>query len=190
VKSTDKFCYDCGTEVKIDSETEIEPETRTEPTRSTKPPNREVNTEREEGINGTLAPTSRKTAVTGGIFGIIIGFLLAWGLLEAGGAGIGFIAGLIGGTVYVWSRATIHHSIASGLYISGIILVFVPLLFYTPIIAGADAETLEGAGEQIGGVLGLFIWTILFAIFAAIIGLVGRAVKKRAPDERTPKEGV
>lgn len=51
---------------------------------------------------------------------------------------------------------------------------------YTPVIAGADPDTLEGAGEQIGGVLGLFIWTVLFAIFAAIIGVIGRSIKKRA----------
>lgn len=133
-------------------------------------------------ITETLAPTSAKTALSGVCFGLVIGFLFAWGLVEVGGAAVGFVGGFVGGTLLVWSRQTAHHSVATGLYVSAGVLVLVPTMFYMPIIAGADPDTLEGAGEQMGGVLGLFIWTVVFAILAAVIGLVGRAVRKRTPE--------
>lgn len=85
-------------------------------------------------------------------------------------------------TPYIWNRPTTHHSVSLGLYISGIVLVFVPILFYSSMIASANSDTIEGAGTQIGGILGLFIWTVVFAIVAAIVGLIGRAIKNRAPD--------
>lgn len=114
------------------------------------------------------------------MFGLVIGFLLAWGLIEAGGAGPGFFAGLVGGTLYMWNKPSTHHSVAAGLYTSAVILVFVPVMFYLPVTAGADSEQLEGAGEVIA--LRMFIWTIVCAITAAVIGVVGRSVPKRAPE--------
>lgn len=176
IESAHRFCPECGEQMTGSSETQVD-----ESEAGSEPPAGEP-TDAEEGFVEKVKPTSSKTAISGVVFGLIIGFLFAWGLAETDAVGVGFMVGFIGGMLYIWTRPTTHHSVASGLYISGLVLVFVPLMFYTPVITGADPDTLEGAGEQIGGILGLFIWTILFAIFAAVIGLVGRSIKKRAPE--------
>lgn len=171
VADTDAFCSECGADVSDSDDQTVKNDVEYGDIEDS-----------DESVVDTLKPTSRKTAATGVIFGLIIGFLFAWGLTEAGASGIGFLGGFIGGTLYIWNRSTTHDSIASGLFISAIVLVLVPIMFYIPVITGADPDTLEGAGEQIGGTIGLFIWTFVFAIIAGIIGLIGRSIKKRAPE--------
>ena len=168
VNAADGFCSDCGAELRTSA------------------------TSTDAGGGGTSAdnqgiierakPTSAKTAVTGILFGLVIGVLIAWGLNEVGGAGAGFCIGFVAGTLYIWNKPSTHHSVASGLYVSAALLVFIPIMIYFPMIDAANSETARGAGEVIGGVLGLFIYTVVFAIIAAVIGLVGRSIKKRAPE--------
>lgn len=178
VKAGDAFCAGCG--VGLDSPADLA-ESPSHEIPDTQPQKR--STEREDGgFLGRATPTSKKTAVSGLVFGLSIGFLLLWGLAETNAGALGFLSGFVLGTLYLWSRPTTHHTVASGLFITAVVLVFVPILFYIPVIAGAETDTATGAGEQLGGILGLFIWTVVFFIIAIVIAAVGRAVKNRAPE--------
>lgn len=106
------------------------------------------------------------------------GGFVAWALANIGGSVGGFLIGWIGVTLYLWQKPTGSGALGSGLYICALLLVLVPLLFYGPYLT-EDPETAEEAGMAIGGFIGLFVWTVVFAVIAIVMGAVGYFFKKR-----------
>jgi len=164
------FCSNCGTEVNATTDTIQETGEDTDI----------VETENVEGWKQYL-PNSWRIGVAGITFGLLIGFLIAWALLEIGGSGGGFVLGFLGGTFYLWQKPTASGSIGSGLYISALLLILVPILFYGGTLAnvGEDPQTAEEAGMAIGGILGLVIWGFVFSLIAVVVGAVGYFFKRR-----------
>jgi hypothetical protein len=112
--------------------------------------------------------------------GLFVGGLAAWGLANLGGSGFGFLLGFIGAMLFLWRKPTATGAVGSGLYISALTLVLVPLFFYGPIVfSSEDPQSAREVGAAVGSIFGLFIWTFVFAIIAVVIGAVGYYLKKR-----------
>lgn len=162
------YCGECGTAVE-GSSTETEPESVTE------------SSEEHPDSWRQYTPNSWRVGVAGAVFGLVIGGLVAWALANIGGSGVGFLIAFLGGTIYLWQKPTATGATGSGLYISALLLILVPLLFYGGMLAdiGEDPETAEEAGMAIGGVLGLVIWGFVFTLIAVVVGAVGYFFKRR-----------
>lgn len=133
-----------------------------------------------DGWKGYL-PGSWQIGVVGVGFGFFIGLLIAWALLEIGGSGGGFLLGLLGGTLYLWQKPTASGAIGTGLYISALLLILVPILFYGGMIAdvGEEPETPEETGMVVGGLLGMVLWGFVFGLIAIVVGSLGYFFKRR-----------
>lgn len=165
------FCSNCGAEIGDVSSPTEEFDTQS---------NRIETGSDVEGWKQYL-PQSWRIGIAGVAFGFLIGFLIAWALVEIGGSGIGFLIGLIGGTLYLWQKQTATGAIGSGLYISALIMILVPILFYGGTLAdvGEDPQTAEEAGMAIGSVMGLVIWGFVFFLLAIVVAAIGYFFKKR-----------
>lgn len=165
------FCSNCGAEIEETSSSTEESEPQSDRVESV------------DEIKGwkKYLPKSWRIGVTGVVFGLIIGFLVAWALFTIGGGGIGFLIALVGGTLYLWQKPTATGVIGSGLYISALILILVPILFYSGTLAevGDDPQTAEEVGMAIGSVMGLVIWGFVFLLIAIVVAAVGYFFKKR-----------
>lgn len=127
-----------------------------------------------EGIRWTMA-------LTAGVMALIIGGLAAWATLNAGIASIAFIIGAGGSGYYLYQKRIPSEAIGSGLWISALVMLILPIAFYLPAIVGTDgAENAEAAGTFIGSIAGLFIWGFVFLVLAVVIGAIGYFFKRRA----------
>lgn len=169
------YCGECGTAVE-DVPAERTPESAKE------------SSEGELGSWRQYTPDSWRIGVTGAVFGLVIGGLVAWSLANIGGSGVGFLIAFLAGTVYLWQKPTATGAIGSGLYISALLLILVPLLFYGGMLAevGEDPQTAEETGMAIGGVLGLVIWGFVFALVAVVVAAVGYFFKRREQKKLNP----
>lgn len=159
------FCPGCGADLEVANEVET-PDTEDLP---------------ESGgpTWGKHLPESWQIALGGTLMGLVVGGLVAWGLTNIGGSVGGFIVGWVAVTLYLWEKPTGAGTIGSGLYIAALLLVLVPLFFYAPYLAEDDPQTAEEVGMAIGGIIGLFVWTVVFAIIAVVIGAMGYYFKRR-----------
>lgn len=123
--------------------------------------------------------TQWSVVIAAALFGLLPGFLLAWGFGTLGGSGIVFLIGWIGSTVYLRNKRLVSEVAGSGLYLSALILPVVPILFYAPNLTG-EAQTAQEAGVQIGSFIGMFMYSIMFAIVGAVLAGIGYLAKKRA----------
>ncbi|MCU4718390.1 zinc-ribbon domain-containing protein [Halapricum hydrolyticum] len=165
------FCSNCGAEIEDASSSTEEFEAQS------------GSIEPDDDVEGwkQYLPQSWRIGITGVVFGLLIGFLVAWALAEIGGSGIGFLIGLIGGTLYLWQKRTATGAIGSGLYVSALIMILVPILFYGGMLANVDEDpqTAEEVGMAIGGVMGLVIWGFVFFLLAIVVAAIGYFFKKR-----------
>lgn len=163
-----QFCPECGAD--LGEESAVAEEPATDPV---------DDDQAGAGWRGYL-PHSWQLAVAGIVMGLVAGGLVAWGLANIGGSAVGFLLGFAAVTVYLWQKPTGVGALGSGCYVAAILLVLVPLFFYGPLIgASEDPETAEEIGMAAGSVLGLFIWTVVFAVIAAVVGVVGYFLKTR-----------
>lgn len=131
----------------------------------------------------------RVVAVVAVSLGLLIGFFAWWAFLNIGGAGAVFIVGWVGGAAWLWRRELATDAFGLGLYVVALEMIAVPVLFYVPTILGAsDTGGFAGAGEFIGGILGLVIWEIVFGVFAVIEFAIGYFARKRAANKRSGAE--
>lgn len=128
-----------------------------------------------------FTPESWGIFVTALVMGVIIGGFAAWATANLGVAPVAFVVGLIGGTWFLNKKRLPSEAIGSGLYITALVMILTPILFYLPTIIGeGEAETAEGAGTFIGSVLGLVIWGFVFLLVAIVTAAIGYFFKRRA----------
>ncbi|WP_306053074.1 hypothetical protein [Natronococcus wangiae] len=106
-----------------------------------------------------------------------------------------FLAHWVGATYYLYQKPIPSAAIGSGLWITALVMLLTPVLFYLPVIIGEGAgESAEATGTFIGGILDLIIWEIAFAVGAIIVAAIGWAFKRRARNKvgseanRAPRE--
>lgn len=182
-----RYCQACGSEV--DEEASFCPECGDPITASedngvaSEKIETSDNDEVEKGTGSklnALRPTNWKFAVVGIVFGLIIGGVAALATSNIGGSGVFFAIGLLGGAVFLWRMSTVSGAVGSGLYITALLLILTPILFYTPmVIGGGEAEGAAEAGQFIGGVLGLIIWGFVFFLVALVVAGIGYFFKRR-----------
>lgn len=127
-----------------------------------------------EGIHWTMA-------LTAGVMALIIGGLAAWATLNLGIASIAFIVAAAGSGYYLYQKQIPSEAIGSGLWISALVMLVLPIAFYLPAIVGTEgAESAEAAGTFIGSIAGLFIWGFVFLILAIVVAAIGYFFKRRA----------
>jgi len=113
------------------------------------------------------------------VFGVVIGGLVAWALLNIGGPGVGFLIAATGSGYVLYQKPTPLAAVGSGLYAIALILVLVPISFYIPVVLGADGGA-SGAGEFVGGLVGLLVWGFVFLLIGLVTFVIGYFVNKRA----------
>lgn len=119
--------------------------------------------------------------ITAAVMGLIIGGLGAWATSNIGLALPVFFVLWAGGTYYLYQKPIPSAAIGSGLWVAALVMLLTPVLIYLPIILnGSSGESAEAAGTFIGGILGLIIWGIAFAIGAIVVAAIGWAFKRRA----------
>ena len=163
-----RYCRECGEEI---------PATETQ--------DGDVAPVTEQESNGqksgrSFLPPNWKIGIAGAFMGIVVGGLVAWGLANTDWSAVGLVVALGSVTLFLWRKPTATGAFGSGLYIAALTLVLVPLFFYAPVLFSSDdPQTAREVGMAIGSVFGLFIWTVVFGIIAAVIGAVGYYLKKR-----------
>jgi hypothetical protein len=123
---------------------------------------------------------SWKMGITAGIMALIIGAFAAWATSTMGFAVIAFAIAAGGSTYFLYQKRIPSEAIGSGLYITALLMVLTPLLFYIPtIISSGEGEGAEAAGTFIGSVMGLVIWGFAFLLFAIVTAAIGYFFKRR-----------
>lgn len=126
-----------------------------------------------------------KMLVTAVGMSLLIGFFAAWATLTLNVAGPAFFIALIGGTYFLYRKKIPSEAIGSGLYITALVMILTPLLFYLPtVFSGSETGGAAGAGMVIGSILGLVIWGFVFLLFAVVTAAVGYFFKRRASRKR------
>lgn len=164
-----KFCPECGSAVDGGQDDEsAAAESAERPAQSGAP------AQPETGIRW-------KMVATGVAMGLLIAFFATWATLNLGPlSGVAFLLGLVGGGYYVSQKSSVSDGIGSGLYITALLMILTPILFYVPTVLGGADGTAAGAGRLIGSVLGLVIWGFVFLLLAIVTAAVGYFFKRRA----------
>lgn len=145
---------------------------------------RPAQTTAEETTVDKFKPDSWAVFGTAVLLGLIIGGFAAWATATLGVAPWAFLIGFAGGTVYLDKKHIPSEAAGSGLYITALLMILTPILFYLPNIVGAEeAETAEEIGLAVGSVLGLVIWGFVFFLLAIVTGGIGYAFKRRAENK-------
>ena len=128
-----------------------------------------------------ITPESWGVFVTAVVLGLVIGGFAAWATANLGVSGWAFLIGFVGGAWYLNKKRLPSEAAGSGLYITALLMILTPILFYVPNIVGMEeVQTAEEAGMAIGSVLGLVIWGFVFFLLAIVTGGIGYAFKRRA----------
>lgn len=141
---------------------------------------------RVEEYDGSIDETdengiSWSMGITAAVMGLIIGGFGAWATSNLGLAMPAFLVLWVGATYYLYQKPIPSAAIGSGLWVTALVMLLTPVLFYLPVILGDGAgESAEAAGTFIGGILGLIIWGIVFAVGAVVVAAIGWAFKRRA----------
>lgn len=138
----------------------------------------------EDYDDSTEADESRiswKMGITAAAMGLIIGGFGAWATSNLGVAIPAFLVLWMGATYYLYQKPIPSAAIGSGLWVTALVMLLTPVLFYLPMILSDGAgESAEAAGTFIGGILGLIIWGFVFAIGAIVVAAIGWVFKRRA----------
>ncbi|MFB1064105.1 hypothetical protein [Natrinema sp. H-ect4] len=137
--------------------------------------------EYDEGAIDDSNGISWTMGITAAVMGLIIGGFGAWATSNLGVALPVFVVLWAGATYYLYQKPIPSAAIGSGLWVTALVMLLTPVLFYLPVILEeGSGESAEAAGTFIGGILGLVIWGIAFAIGAIVVAAIGWAVKRRA----------
>lgn len=117
-------------------------------------------------------------AVTSVVMAAIIGFFSAWATGNMGVSGYAFLLAFTGGSYYLYNKNCPSEAIGSGLYITALLMVLTPILFYLPNLI-SEPETVKSTGRFIGSFLGIFLWGFVFLVFGIVTAAVGYFFKKR-----------
>lgn len=154
-----QFCGECGTE--IDAPAEAEPES--------------IEETDDEGLDMRLA-------VVSGLMALLVGSVVAFAFTNFGGGSILFLVTLVGVTAYLYRREySARGAVGTGLYILALWILAAPILFYIPVIGGAETGTAGGAGTVIGGALGIVIWGFAGLLIAIVVAGIGYLINRKAP---------
>ncbi|WP_244531643.1 hypothetical protein [Halogranum amylolyticum] len=119
--------------------------------------------------------------VTAGIMGLLVGAVVAFAFTNIGGSSVLFLITFAGVSYYLYDRKhSARTALGSGLYILALWILAAPIMFYIPIIGGANTETAAGSGAAIGGALGILIWGFAGLLVAVIVAAVGYFVNRGA----------
>mgnify|MGYP002761378142 FL=1 len=171
ISEQNKFCPECGAEISAGEATVTEENTELNENNDSQP--------NHSDKNGILSGFSWKMGVTATALGLLIGGFAAWATANIELSGIAFVITFPAAAYYLYQKPIPSAAIGSGLYITSLVAVLTPIMFYLPTVVG-DPESLEGAGSFIGGLLGLVIWGFVFAIISVVIAAVGYFFNKRA----------
>lgn len=137
----------------------------------------------ESGSTGTDTESGFKTtvAITAVLMGILVGAVVAFAFSNIGGSSILFVVTVGGIGYWLYRNSQIpSEAIGSGLYVFALWLILSPILFYIPVIGGANTETAAGTGAALGGIFGIFIYGFIALIIALVAAAVGYFSNKRA----------
>lgn len=124
---------------------------------------------------------SWKMGLTAGMMALIIGGFAAWATSTMGFAAIAFVIATVGSAYFLYQKRTPSEAIGSGLYITALLMILTPLLFYIPtIMSSGESEGAEAAGTFIGSIMGLVIWGFAFLLFAIVTAAIGYFFNRRA----------
>jgi len=124
---------------------------------------------------------SWKIGVTAGVMALIIGGFAAWATSTMGGAPFAFVIAAVGSAYFLYQKRIPSEAIGSGLYITALLMILTPLLFYIPtILSSSEGEGAEAAGTFIGSIMGLVIWGFAFLLFGIVTAAVGYFFKRRS----------
>ena len=153
---------------------------------STESDDERVSTDGGTPVEREVAPDepggfSWKMGFTAGVMALIIGGFAAWATSTMGVAVIAFTVAAAGSAVFLYRKRIPSEAIGSGLYITALLMILTPLLFYIPtIMSSGEGEGAEAAGTFIGSVMGLVIWGFAFLLFAIVTAAVGYFFNRRA----------
>lgn len=157
-----KFCPECGTQIQDDATESDEPDAPT------------ADAEADDGFNTTLG-------ITAVLMGVLVGAVVAFAFSNIGGASILFVVTVAGVGYWLYKNAQIpSEAVGSGLYVFALWLILSPIMFYIPVIGGANTDTAGGTGTALGGIMGMVIYGFIALILAVVAGAVGYFSKKRA----------
>lgn len=132
-------------------------------------------------VKARVRPTSRGVGVAAVVLALVIGGFSAWATANLGIAAFASIAMFVVGYLLLNQKPIPSSAVGSGLYITALIMILTPILFYLPTIFGsADVEGAAGAGQFFGGILGLVIWGFVFLLFAIVTAAIGYFFNRRA----------
>ena len=135
----------------------------------------------ETTVDGDTSGISWTMGITAAVMGLIIGGFGAWATSNLGLALPAFLVLWAGATYYLYQKPIPSAAIGSGLWMTALVMLLTPVLFYLPVILGeGSGESAEAAGAFIGGILGLIIWGIVFAVGAIVVAAIGWFFKRRA----------
>lgn len=142
---------------------------------------------READIGQDDSPTAAnwKMAVTGVAMGLLIGVVGAFAFsgLWTPVVLVVFVLGLVVGGYVTYSKRLPSEGIGTGLYVTALLLVSFPILYYIPrmlAIGGQGTQTASDTGAMIGSILGLVIWGFVFLMIGIIVAGVGYLARRRA----------
>jgi|GEM_PF-4727875 len=118
--------------------------------------------------------------VTAIVMATVIALFGAWATLNLGIAGPVAAVLFFVSAYWLYKKPIPSAVVGSGLYVTALLMLLTPVGFYVPTILSGNADSAEAAGAFIGGILGLFIWGLVFAVGAVVVAAVGYFAKKRA----------
>ena len=125
-----------------------------------------------------------KMALVAGAMGLLIGGFAVWATINLGISTIAFLIGTGGGAYFLYQKDMPSEAVGSGLYITALVMILTPILFYLPNVVAEGDGSAEAAGTFIGSILGLVIWGFVFLLLAIVTAAVGYFFKRRAAKKR------
>lgn len=174
------YCTSCGSELTED--VKFCPECGTEQAPKEIDASQEDDGLIEEGeVPSDEGGFSIKMALAAGVMGVIIGFFALWGTINWGSlSGAVFLIAFLGSSYFLYHKRIPSEAIGSGLYITALVMILTPLVFYLTSLTTNQQGGIAGAGVMLGSILGLVIWGFVFLLFAIVAAGVGYFFKRRA----------
>lgn len=168
VEQEAKFCPECGTDLQADAKDTVETSANGGTATATAS---------DESVEDDGLDTGR--AVASGVMGVIVGAVVAFAFTNIGGSSLLFIITLAGVGYFLYNRQeTIKLVVGMGLYITALWMPLAPIIFYMGLLSNTNTDTAAGAGQAIGGVLGIFIWGFVGLIIGLVLAAVGYFIRK------------
>jgi 4-hydroxybenzoate polyprenyltransferase len=113
---------------------------------------------------------------------LVIGLLVALVLATIIDTWLVFALGVFLGLVVLYQKDTTRGTVGTGLYVSALLVVLVPVGQYgLSIFAAPDGQGTLGPWSAIEGVLGLVFGLVIAVVIAAVVATVGYAFNRWAP---------